>query len=180
MSRQKTASIYWTFTIIGIIFACLLGFGLGYLVRDQFEPASPYDIGDQPNISQDIIEQQITDALSIVEPDATSSFKELYVYSGYVRSKTSSTLLVEYPDANTEYPDQLTFQLSKDTVYLETIAQRDANGLPGRDETELSYDDIAVGDIVTVYTNEDILTNDERTVNRVQRLTEAADSVINN
>jgi len=133
-------------------------------------PLNTNQTTEQPDISGDILDQQIIATLS---PDsgieAITQPAERYAYTGYVRSITDTAIVVEDPDATTTWPDGLDFQLSADTIVVDLKAVT-VNGLPENVETPLSIKDIAVDDIITVYTKENILAAETRTVTKIQRI----------
>lgn len=145
----------------------------GYAFHAAYTDNDAYVIqtSDQPNISGEIMDQQIIDALHTPETaaDAQRLPAEVYTFTGYVRSVSAAEITVEDPDDATTWPDALQFQLGASTTAVERRASTDDNGLPISTDTALDLADIAVGDIVTVITAEDITASQTRTVKKIIR-----------
>lgn len=162
---------HWNLTILLVLFTAVFSFLAGYVIRDTtLQPLNTNQTTEPPDISGDILDQQIIAALG---PDsgieAITQPTERYAYTGYVRAITDTTIVVEDPDATTTWPDELDFQLQAETIVVDLKAVT-VNGLPENVETQLIIEDLAVNDIITVYTVENILDSETRTATKIQRI----------
>lgn len=165
----------WNFTLIVIVTVFVVGIGIGYTYRDRFVYNSnflPWKLAStQQDMSGAILQSEVAKVLTPKSTaEAVSAPKEVYSFYGYVRSISNDSIVVDQPDDTTPDSDAIQFTLTADTLYADIAAIVDANGLPDSVETPLVQTDIKVGDIVTVYTLEDMRTADVRHVTKVQRI----------
>ncbi|MBI2415301.1 MAG: hypothetical protein HYV33_01410 [Candidatus Kerfeldbacteria bacterium] len=163
---------HWNFTIIAVLGGSVLSFVFGYTYHaNRLASGSLTNtITAVPDVTGDILSDQVRQALV---PDsgieAVLAPSELHAYTGYVRAIKSTELIVEKPDATTTWPDQINFILT-DTTRYSTLDAGLENNLPVTTEQAMTLDSITVGDIVTVYTNEDIYTAELRVATKVQKI----------
>lgn len=145
----------------------------GYAFNAAYTSNDAYVIqsSDQPNITGEIMDQQIIESLYTPETsaDAQRIPSEVYTFTGYVRSISSAEIVIENPDDTTAWPDALRFELPSTISVVERRSEKDENGLPINRDSELAINDIAVNNIVTVLTAEDIKTSETRTVKKLIR-----------
>ncbi|HBY73893.1 MAG TPA: hypothetical protein DEG44_04335 [Candidatus Kerfeldbacteria bacterium] len=158
----------WNLTIILIITAFVLGVVAGYVYRDRFSWFLPNKAElerTEPDIEAEIFQAEIED---ILRPDtgidAASGVSEVFAFTGSVQSLTLDGIVVENPDG------AIDFILTDTTRFAALSSFIDQYGLPDTAETDITLADIAVGDLVSVYTIEDIRTAEERHVTLVQKL----------
>lgn len=188
MSTRKISSTYWTFSIIAVIFMTVIGYVAGYSFNEyKHDGTVVVNPVEQPDVSGDILDQKIIDSLygpvdsetgrraNTLPPPVT----DLHVFTGYVKSINDATIIVEHTDSTTEWPDALSFQLQYNTAYAELYSEIDDAGFRKLNEATLTVNDIAIDDIVSVYTVENILDSDIRTVTKVQKI-KNLDNNINN
>lgn len=158
----------WNLTIILIVTAFVLGVVAGYTYRDRFSRLLPNPAElerTEPDIEQAIFETEIKD---ILRPDsgleAVVTPSEVYAFTGYIRALSTTNITVEEPDG------AIDFILTDTTRY--TVLETFINdyGLPDSKQTDIAFTDLALDDLVTVYTAEDIRTASERQVTLVQKL----------
>lgn len=165
---------HWNLTIIIVITAFVLGVVAGYTYRDRFSWLNP-DWAEldrtEPDISQEIFRTEVAE---ILKPktglEATSGANEVYAFTGRVIALTSTLITVEQPNETTPTLDAIDFILTEETKFKTLTVVTDENGLPGSIETDLDQSQLTIGDIVTVYTIEDIITSSEHQVVTVQKL----------
>lgn len=149
---------YWTFTIISILTAAVLGYTAG---RVQNQPEPSVDVNaDQPNVEGDIFNQLITEANTVTTPSENSETEDISspinTFTGYVRGISDTGIDLENPDTPIRGLSQHTFTVDDTTQYFK-IDNVLVDNQVGYQTTQLTVDDIQVGDIVAVYTPEDIL-----------------------
>ncbi len=157
-----------------MITAFVLGVVSGYTYRDRFSWLNP-DWAEldrtEPDISQEIFRTEVAE---ILKPktglEATSGANEVYAFTGRVIALTATLITVEQPTGTTDTLDAIDFILTDTTSYKALTILTDVNGLPGSVEADLAQSELVIGDIVTVYTVEDIITATERHVVTVQKL----------
>ena len=170
MFQHHLSSSYWTLLAISLLAVAAISFMFGYTYRANTDLPLVVD-ANQSNVTGKILNQQIQDALQPkTGPEVVSAPSELHVYTGYVRAKSIAAITVEKPDATTDWPDSLTFDLEDTTAYARLNITTDSAGLPVNLEDALTLTDVTVGDIVTVYCNEDIRTADTLVATKVQIL----------
>lgn len=164
----------WNFSIILIITAFVVGAAAGYVYRDRYSWLLPNFANlerTEPDIAADIARTNIED---ILRPDsgleASSGESSIYSFTGTVLAVSASSLTVDQPTDATDTVDAIDFILTPETIYVTAVAGMDENGLPGLTETEIDGNTLQVGDIVSVYTLEDIRTSSELHVSKVQQL----------
>lgn len=183
MSQQKISSTYWTFTIIIVIFMTVLGYVAGYSYRNYLAQQHAVEVNTtSPDIADAILEQQVVESLSgniggdnsaedsNGETIVIAAPTELYTFTGYVFAIDGTSVLVDHPSDATNIEDVLSFQLQGNTVYTTLTSTTDATGFSRTIENESTLDTIAVGDIVTVYTLENILESETRTAQKIQKI----------
>lgn len=180
---NKPVIRHWNLTIIIVITAFVLGVVAGYTYRDRFSWLNP-DWAEldrtEPDISQEIFRTEVAE---ILKPktglEATSGANEVYAFTGRIIALTSTLITVEQPNETTPTLDAIDFILTDTTSYQALTIVTDANGLPGSVGTDLAPSDLNIGDIVTVYSAEDIITATERHVVTVQKLNHSNELRIN-
>lgn len=164
----------WNLTIILIVTAFVLGVVAGYVYRDRFSWLL-LDTDElertEPNISEKIFRTEIE---NILRPEtaneAVTEPAEVYSFTGRIIAISSTAITVEQPSDATETLDAIDFILTNATRYAELQTFINEYGLPDSSETALNSTDLAVGDLVSVYTEEDIRTAPERRVIAVHKL----------
>ena len=163
----------WNLSIILIITAFVFGGMCGYIYRDRFSwllPNFAHLDRTQADIGGDIARTSIED---ILRPDsgiaATTGQAEVYSFTGGILAVNSESITVNQPTDETETIDAIDFILTPETVYVSAQAIADENGLPGLAETTIDQSALTTGDLVTVYTREDIRSANERHVTKVQQ-----------
>ena len=158
----------WNLTIILIITAFVLGVVAGYIYRDRFSWLLPNQAKlerTEPDIEAAIFESTIEE---ILRPDTANEAvlepSEVFAFTGSVQSLSADRIVVENPDG------AIDFILTATTRFAALSPIIDENGLPGSAETDMTRSSIAVGDLVSVYTAEDIRTASERHVTLVHKL----------
>lgn len=187
MPQQKISSTYWTFTIIIVIFMTVLGYVAGYSYRTYLAQQNAIDVYQtSPDVADAILEQQIVESLSGSiggdnsaedsngEAVVIAAPTELYTFTGYVFAIDGSSVLVDHPSDTTDFEDVLSFQLQGNTVFSVLTSTTDATGFSSTTENEGTIDAITVGDIVTVYTLENILESETRTAQKIQIIEQSA------
>ncbi|MBI4407600.1 MAG: hypothetical protein HY565_03820, partial [Candidatus Kerfeldbacteria bacterium] len=163
----------WNLTIIIIITAFVLGVVSGYTYRDRFSRLSLQQAKldrTEPDISQDIFRTEVAELLTPkTSVEATTGVDEVYAFTGRIIALTTTLMTVEQPNETTPTLDAIDFILTDTTSYKALTIITDVNGLPGSVEADLTQSELSIGDIVTVYTVEDIVTATERHVVTVQR-----------
>lgn len=165
---------HWNFTIILIVTAFVLGVVAGYTYRDRFSWLNP-DWAEldrtEPDISQEIFRTEVAEILKPKSGlEATTGINEVYAFTGRVMALTSTVITVEQPNETTPTLDAIDFILTDETQFKTLTVVTDENGLPGSIETDLDQSQLTIGDIVTVYTSEDIITSSEHHVVTVQKI----------
>lgn len=169
---------YWTFTIIGILTAAVLGYA-GGRAQSQSGPI-PNMLAEQPNVEADIFNQRITDANTLATPtentEAEAVNTPINTFTGNVRSISDTTIELENPNTPVNGVSEYTFTLEGTTQYFK-IDNVLIDSQVNYQTTTLSVDDIQVGDIVAVYTPEDIQTADSRFAASVELVAESPKTI---
>lgn len=170
----------WNLTILLIVCAAVFGFMAGYVYRDRFTNWYQKDqiAEQQPDISGQILNASIQEILQPeTSNDAVTQPAEVYSFTGYIRSISADTITVERPDDTTEGADAIDFILTESTSYTAIRTESDAIGVITKIDEPLSRYDLTIGDIVAVYSIEDIASASERHLTKVERITTAPDSI---
>lgn len=171
MLLRHINSTYWTFTIIAVLTAGVLGFTFGYTYYRANHTATELSTNNTNESTTAILDQEILDSLApTTGQEAVTGPSELHVYTGYIRNLTPTSIAVEQADNATDLADGLDFELTDQTLYAHLSTSLDSNGLPNSTEVSLAQTDLSLGDIVTVYCNENIRTSDVRIATKVQRI----------
>lgn len=175
---SENRGTYWTFTIIGILAAGVLGYVGGYWMKSQqIQPA--LIVSDQPDVQEDIFNQLISEAntAETIENLANESkTQEIHNFTGYVRSVSDTSVELESPDTVINGSSSYTFSLENTTQYFQ-VDNVIVDNQPDYKTTALTLQDIQVGDIVAVYTPEDIQTADVRFAVSVELIANAPENI---
>lgn len=169
----------WNLTILLIITAGVFGFITGYVWRDRFTNWYAKDrlTQTQPDISGQLFEDNVAELLKPeTATEATHQATEQYSFTGRIQNLSENEIIIENPDDTMADADSLNFLLTDETVYSQLQSTINDAGIITTNDTPLSRIDIAVNDIITVYTEEDIRTATERRLTKVERITAAADN----
>ncbi len=174
MSLKKVSSTYWTFTIIAILFTAVVSYIIGYSVASYTVVKTSNLSTDDIDVSGEIMDEQIIKGLYFenINSDNTNAIQAsptaIYTFTGYIREINDDSISIEHSDASTDWEDTLSFTITSDSNYVELKLSTDENNLPISIENPITINDLSVGDIVTAYTNENILKNESRTINKIQ------------
>ncbi len=169
---------YWTFTIISILAAGVLGYVAGYGMKSQQTQPS-VTVNEQPDVEADIFNQLITEANTVTvgeNTEVSSESAQIYTFFGYVRSLTENEIVLENPEVVINGSSKYTFTLEETTEYFEVDSVL-VNNQPDYKTTTLTAENIQVGDIVSIYTPEDIRTADVRFAASVERISESPEGI---
>ncbi|EKD76737.1 MAG: hypothetical protein ACD_43C00008G0001, partial [uncultured bacterium] len=158
----------------------VFGFMAGYVYRDRFTNQYQKErlAEQQPDISGQILNASIEEILQpATSTEAITQPAEVYTFSGYVRAITADSITIDQPDDTTEGEDYIDFILTPDTIFVSVRNEIDDTALITKIETPITVDDISLGDIIMVYTAEDIKTASERHVNKVELFDPAATQI---
>lgn len=166
----------WNLTILLIIAAGVFGFIAGYVWRDQFTNWYAKDrlAETEPDISGQIFKNNVAQLLKPeTASEAVYQAAEQYSFTGRILSLSDDEIVIESPDDTAPTEDSLNFLLTDETVYSQLQSTIDEAGIIITNDSPLSRIDIAVNDIVTVYTQENIRTTTERHLTKVERIAPA-------
>ena len=176
MSLTKTQATYWTFAAIAALIAGIMGYVLGYSNQWQNQPsAQTADYTDQSvgsaSIEEGLYTEQIVAALSPEPVEADSP--PIHSFTGYIETLADGSISVHHPESDTEWKDTLQFKLTTTTTMaaIEPNPAEATGSYVPHTERDITITDLAVGDIVTVYTAEDILTADTLVATKIQQIT---------
>lgn len=170
---------HWNLTILLIISAGVFGFISGYVWRDRFTNWYAKDrmAQTQPDISGQIFEDNVTQLLKPeTASEAAYQSAERYSFTGRILSLSKDEIVIEQPDDTTPSADGLKLLPTNETVYSQLQSTVDDTGIITTHDVLLSRTDMMVGDIVTVYTQENIRTATDRHLTKVERITAAANN----
>lgn len=163
----------WNLTILIIICAFVLGVGAGYAYRDQF--GAGVIVTNAPTdgeLEAQLFESHVAELLKPTSGlDAATASSAIYTVTGRLVSKQHNQLEVEVPNSAMPDDDTLTFLITDQTTYAAlkpADVSADPTALPTEENLNLS--DLAVGDTISVYTLEDLLSTTEWHITKVQRL----------
>lgn len=177
--HKRWRATYWTFTLIGLIFSGILGYAIGYTIRWESDTDQPIVTteSDTPDIDpgKQLFDNQVLESL---RPEADAEAADvlnaqpaaIYSVTGSIETITDTRLLVKHPDVD----ESIRFTLVPGTTFVQLApdeANRIGNYVPPL-ATDIPASTLEQGDIVTVYTAEDMQTADVHTVSTVQLLTE--------
>lgn len=162
----------WNLTILIIILAFVVGFGLGYLYRDRFSFWILRNTSNrnEPNIAQDIFRTEVTDLLRPETAEEAANTVGAYSFTGRVYAFTGTILTVEQPDDSTDTLDAIDFTVSDATRYESAKGIVDSNGIPDTETNLITSGEISAGDIVTVYTLENMRESEVYQATVVQKI----------
>lgn len=164
----------WNLTILIIILAFVVGFGLGYVYRDRFSLWLMHNSNsNQPNIAQDIFRTEVEDLLRPETADMATSNAGAYSFTGRVYRLNNDSITVEQPDDATTTLDAIDFMVNDQTRYESAKGIIDPNGVPDTETAQITSHDIAVGDIVTIYTLDDMRETETYQATVVQKIIES-------
>lgn len=175
---SENRGTYWTFTIIGILAAGVLGYVGGYLMKSQQIQPSVI-ISDQPDVQADIFNQLISEsntAETLENSENLEETLEIHNFTGYVRSISDTTIDLENPDVVINGSSTYSFTLENTTQYFQ-VDNVIIDNQPDYKTTTLTLQDIHVGDIVAIYTSENIQTADVRFAESVERIANAPENI---
>jgi hypothetical protein len=156
--------------------AAVFGFMAGYIYRDRFSNWYQKEriVEQQPDISGQIMNASIQDILQPkTAAEAVADSSAVYSFTGYVRALEQNAITVERSDDTTEGTDAIDFILTDSTVYSDIRTEIDATGVINRVDDAITQAHLGLGDIVTVYSLEDIRTAAERHITKVERISAA-------
>lgn len=176
---------YWTSASIAIVCVAVISFITGYTYReDQIPAVLPHSDIEDP-VSGDIFNNEVVSATTPNQettPNPTlPENTEIHAWTGYIRNlknqTPNKTLSVEAPDGEINTQRTKTFTLTDTTTYSEPTTTIDATGQLITNSLTLTLTDLTDGDIVTVYTLENLRTTDQSTATTVQRLKHYDDTI---
>lgn len=168
---HQISATYWTLTIIAVLTAGVFGYVGGYWLKSQnISDSTIQNNVDNSVIASETFNSQINSANRNEVLDTTADeFSEIHAYTGYIREKTPTGLVLENPTMQIKGSNRISFSLENDTKYVE-VKNIFIDGKPEYQETILELNDLNKDDIVTVYTRENIRTAENRFATAVERL----------
>lgn len=155
--------------LIAIIMVAIFGFMVGYILRDRGsgtivtnKESNKKEVADTENNSS----SPETPSETVIEEDGMA-VEAVYSVTGEVKNieQSSITVRVERQESIAD----VTAQLTDETQYADLFVKKH-QGIPTTNEQSLQREDIVVGNVVTVYTKEDINTAEQLTATKIQRL----------
>lgn len=175
---SENRGTYWTFTIISILAAGVLGYVGGYWMKSQqIQPT--LIVNDQPNVQADIFNQLISQADTAKTLENSENEEETldtHNFSGYVRNISDTSVELENPDSIINGSSTYTFTLQNTTQYFQ-VDNVIVDNQPDYKTTILTAQDIHVGDIIAIYTPENIQTAEVRFVESVELIANAPENI---
>ena len=175
---SENRGTYWTFTIISVLAAGVLGYVGGYWMKSQqIQPA--LIVSDQPDVQADIFNQLISEADTTETLENSENVEEtvdIHNFTGYVRNISDTSVELESPDTIINGSSTYTFTLENTTQYFQ-VDNIIVDNQPDYKTTVLTLQDIRVGDIVAIYTPEDIQTADVRFAVSVELIANAPENI---